>query len=171
MGKIIFFLIFWWFILKKRLDRFQWNFQGLLTSLNPRRVQNFMTNRAHLHVEINTWKSRFSQITIFLYSGRWQTYFSKLEEWFRCNFQHSVLVLIPCKIHFGCRRLDWPGFSLFLRIILESFLYIRMVVNSNQKNFFAKILKLRVSPSRFHDNASRGPLKIEKLRYLRACCT
>ena len=104
MGKIIFFLIFWWFILKKRLDRFQWNFQGLLTSLNPRRVQNFMTNRAYLHVEINTWKSRFSQITIFLYSGRWQTYFSKLEEWFRCNFQHSVLVLIPCKIHFGCRR-------------------------------------------------------------------
>ena len=115
MGKIIFFLIFWRFILKKRLDRFQWNFQGLLTSLNPRRVQNFMTNRAYLHVEINTWKSRFSQITIFLYSGRWQTYFSRLEKWFQCDFQHFVLVLTLIKIPYGCRRPFGPTASPFGR--------------------------------------------------------
>ena len=49
----------------------------------------------------------------------------------------------------------------FPPIILESFLYIPIYVNSKHKKNFWNFLMFSFAPSRFHDNRSRERLKIE----------
>ena len=109
-------------------------------------VQIYEANRAFKHVEIAIRKSRFLQITVFLYNGLWQTHFSRLEKWFRYHFEHFMLALLARLLRLFGPRASAQGIFPFpwLRALASALIHFKYIdilyislINYNLKHYLS----------------------------------